>query len=444
MPRSIRMLIIAPSQGEILEAAAIAYNEGAEVSINADIEAGLQELRTSGADLALIDVSLDIGAFHSQAKAERMVVPILGCGVDAPARQAVAAIRAGARDYVPLPPQRDLIVAAINSLIERPPVQLHGEDEALRKAVSLSLSVAESSAPVMFSGERGTGKTMLAHAVHEASRRSGRFVVVECSGPQDIVGSELFGHEAGAFAAARETRRGGLEKAAEGTLVLRGLENLGLENQSQLSRSLRDRSFVRIGGSERIALTARITATTAANPDEEVRAGRLRADLAEILGFVQAKLPPLRDRGSDIRLLADAFTQSYSELDSTGLRRLTEEAHRLLAGYTWPGNIRELEDLVHRAVLLSDAEAIETRHLVLADGTPLAEQPSMRSVSGQPISSLVGHTVDEVERALILETLEHCQGNRTSASNILGISVRTMRNKLRSFAEAGIPVHPAG
>lgn len=444
MPRTVRMLIVSRPQGEVHMAAEIARAEGAEVLVTDTIDQALTELRIAGADLALVDVSLDVASFIRKAKAERMELPVLGCGVDAPADRAVAAIRAGAKDYLPLPPQRDLIVAAITALVERPPLQIVGEDEALKRAISLSLSAAETAAPILIAGERGTGKAVLARAVHGASRRAGRFVTVECTGAQDVAASELFGHEAGAFPGAVERRTGGLEKAADGTLLLRDIDALSPENQAKLADALHQRLYRRTGGQERVTVTSRIIATTSRNLEALVEAGSFRGDLRSDLGLVHAKLPPLRERGDDIEVLANAFASQFAETDGLPSRPLSADALTLLRGYDWPGNIRELEDMVHRAVLLATGGEVSPSCLVLADGTPLEGRGQRQHVGGEPISKLVGRTVDEVERDLILETLERCDGNRTSASNILGISVRTMRNKLRTFAAAGIPVQPAG
>ena len=444
MSRPVRLLIVAPGQGEITAAAAIAYDDGAEVSVCDSIEAGLAELRTHGADLALVDVSLEIGEFIQRAKAERMALPVLGCGVDAPADRAVAAIRAGARDYVPLPPDRALIAAAISTIVEEPRSDLIGDDRALRRAVDLCLSVADSAAPVLIHGEAGTGKATLARAVHVQSGRAGRFVTVDCGGNPDVVQSELFGHEAGAFETAQELRVGGLEKAAGGTLLLSNIEALSNETQVWLAQVLRSKVQRRLGGTAVIAVDARMIATTRTDLDAAVGAGQFPADLRAIFRLVTAKLPPLAERGDDVDRLARAFVRHYCEQDGRPDAVLSPEACALLSAYAWPGNVRELEDVIHRAVLLAGSSRIDTDALVLADGTPLQDRPQDAQITGEPVTHLVGRTVGDVERALILETLERCKGNRTSASNILGISVRTMRNKLRTFAEAGIPVHPAG
>lgn len=444
MSRTVRMLIVSPPKGEVHLAAEIARAEGAEVLISDTIDNALAELRSAGADLALVDVSLDVASFIQKAKAERMELPVLGCGVDAPADRAVAAIRAGAKDYVPLPPQRDLIVAAITALVERPPLRIIGEDETLKRAIALSLSAAETSAPILIAGERGTGKAILARAIHDASGRAGRFVTVECTGVQEVAASELFGHEAGAFPGAVERRVGALEKAADGTLLLRDIDGLSAENQAKLAGAIHERSYRRTGGETRVRVSARIVATTSRDLENLVEAGSFRADLRSDLGLVHAKVPPLRERGGDLDLLAPAFGQQFAETNHLPVRPFSAEALTLLRSYDWPANVRELEDMVHRAVLLATGAEIAPTCLVLADGTPLEGRRRLYRGGGEPISKLVGRTVDEVERDLILETLERCDGNRTSASNILGISVRTMRNKLRSFAEAGIPVQPAG
>ena len=438
----IRMLLVGRPGTELFTAAEMARGTGAEVVMADTPTRALAMLRTSAAGLVMVDVELDVAGFMARLRAERFAVPVLACGIDASATQAVAAIRAGARDYVPLPPQRDLIAAAITSVVCSPAVEMVGEHPALERATALALAIAPSRAPVLVSGEKGVGKEVMARAIHDASGRRGRFLVVECAGVSaEVAESELFGHEADAFPAAVAQRLGSLEEAAEGTLFLRDIDCLAGFTQAKLVAALQEGATRRLGGHEPVPITARLVASTSSNLDQRVSEGAFRADLLARLRLMDVAIPPLRERVSDIPLLARSFAGRLAAANALPLRAFDEDALALLGSYAWPGNIRELEDVVHRALLLAQGSEITTADIVLIDGSRIA--PPDPAPARIEVEALVGRTVEEVERELILHTLEHCHGNRTSASSILGISVRTMRNKLKSFIESGIPVAPA-
>lgn len=440
--RFIRILLVGVPGSEFHIAAGMARDAGAEAAMADTIDAALAHLRDLGSDMVMIDVATDVGEFISRLRAERIAVPVLACGIDAPAERAVAAIRAGARDYVPLPPDRDLIAAAIMSVAQRP-ARMLGQHPAFDRVVSLAMAVARSSAPVLVSGESGSGKQVLARAIHDASGRQGRFLAVECAGvAPEAIDSELFGHEAGAFTGAASRRVGRIEEAAGGTIFLSDINALPLATQARLLSIIRGDGFCRLGGSQPMPASARVIAGTSVDLGARVARGAFRADLLAELEFVRIPLPPLRERPSDIGPLARHFAERYALADDRPVRPIGDEALALLEQYHWPNNVRELENVIHRSVLLATGPTIEPEDIMLIDGTHL--MPIRRPAEARvDIDGLVGRTVEEVERELILQTLEHCRGNRTSASSILGISVRTMRNKLRSFIEAGIPVSPA-
>lgn len=454
----VRMLLIGAPGSALRRAAELAVEAGAEVAMADAPDKALERLRSGGADLAMIDVDADIPAFMAGLRAERFTLPVLACGIDAPAERAVAAIRAGARDYVPLPPQRDLIAAAIAAVVERRAVDALGDDPALRRARDLACAVAPSAAPVLIVGPAGSGKEVMARTIHAASGRPDPMVVAECAGIHaDVLESELFGHEQGAFLGAVARRAGRLEQAGGGTLFLREVGALSPMVQARLLRVLQDRELTRVGGGAPVPFRARLIASTGMDLAARVREGQFRADLLARLGLVRIEIPPLSARGEDIALLARHFAERLAMEDALPPRRFSDAALLLLRGHGWPGNVREMEDMVHRAMLLARGAMIEPRDLVLGDGTRLSDHLSVADMqtppgdvpgtspapAALPVSDLVGRTVEEVERALILQTLARCRGNRTSASGILGISVRTMRNKLKAFVEAGIPVAPS-
>jgi two-component system, NtrC family, response regulator HydG len=439
---SIRMLLIGAPGGEFRLAAELARQSGADVMMADDAAQALDCLREQGADLAMIDVEADVSSFMASLRAERFPVPVLACGIAASAERAVAAIRAGARDYVPLPPQRDLIAAAIASVIERKaPARIEGHP-ALARALALAEAVAPSSAPLLVTGEKGSGKETMARTIHELSGRT-PLQIAECAGvPADVLESELFGHEAGAFPGAVARRAGRFETAAEGTVLLREVGALTPRLQARLLAVLQEQRFNRVGGAEAVPFRARVIASSSIDLDAAVEAGSFRADLLVRLGLVRIEVPSLRMRGADAAQLGQHFAEQFALADGIASKRFSDTALAVLRRYPWPGNIRELEDCVHRAVLLSRGVEIQAEDLTRVDGKPLLDFDLVET-GRIPVESLVGRTVEEVERELILQTLEHCHGNRTSASNILGISVRTMRNKLRIFIEGGIAVPPA-
>jgi len=402
----------------------------------------MTSLRTAHAGLVMVDVALDVPALMRQLRAERFAVPVLACGIDAPAPCAVAAIRAGARDYVPLPPQPELIAAAITSVIPPATGVLIGNDPRLRQAVNYGRAMAPGRTPVLLCGEAGTGRETTARIIHAASGRPGSFLAVECAGvASDIVEAELFGHDAGAFSGAIARRLGSAEEAADGTLFVRNIDCLPPAAQGKLVAALEDGAVCRLGGTMPFAFTARLIASTSRDLDALVQGGGFRGDLSARLSLVRIALPPLRERLADVPLLAHHFAERLAAREGTALLPFSDDAIALLFRYNWPCNVRELEDVVHRALVLADGPAVGPEAIVLSDGSRI---PATAASSTAPdIGALVGRTVEEVERELILQTLQRCQGNRTSASGILGISVRTMRNKLKSFVEAGIPVAPA-
>lgn len=436
---TICLILVGAPGGEFRLAAEMARAAGAEVVMTDHVAAALERLRGCGGDLVMVDVSLDTPAFLKQLRAERIGVPVLACGIHAPAELAVAAIRAGALDYIPLPPQRELIAAAILMLGHRASSPI-GESPALARAMGYARAIAPSAAPILITGEAGTGKEVMARMIHDGSSRRGRFVVVECAGVNaQVLESELFGHEAGAFPGALARRAGRLEEAAEGTVFLREILALPAVTQARLA-ALLDDNLVRSPNVVSPRLRARLVASTSGDLAAQVSAGTFRADLSARLGLLRIELPPLRARGDDIERLAVHFASHLAAAECLPPRLLSTDALQRLREHDWPGNVRELRDVIYRAMLLAAGPEIGSDALVLSDGSQIV----CERARGEPeIGSLVGRSMADVERELILQTLKRCGGNRTTASTILGISVRTMRNKLKSFIEAGIAIAPA-
>jgi two-component system, response regulator FlrC len=444
----MRLLIIGSLGGQIGAASKIAMARGARVTQANDIDAALQGLRAGrGADVAMIDVGLDIRDLVQRLKAERINLPVIACGVGADKDLAVRAIKAGAKEYLPLPPQAELIAAILEAVTEESH-QLIYRDPLMAKLVKLAEQVAPANASLLLTGESGTGKEVLARYVHAKSLRSDKpFVSVNCAAiPDTLLESELFGHEKGAFTGAVARRVGKFEEANGGTLLLDEISEMDVRLQAKLLRAIQEREIDRIGGGRPVKVDIRLIATSNRDLASEVKKGRFREDLLFRLNVLNLRLPPLRERPGDIPVLAEHYARKYAEANGVAPRPLSPAAIEALLACPWAGNVRELENTLHRAVLLATGPEIGADAIRLPDGS--------RSTGGGPgepagaaaaqARRMVGRTVAEVERELIIDTLAHCLGNRTHAATVLGISIRTLRNKLKLYAAAGAAVVAPG
>ena len=448
----MRLLIVGSLNGQLTTATKLAMDKGASVTHAVDIDQALNVLRSGrGADLLMVDVALDIRDLVLRLEAERIAAPVVACGVSNDARAAVAAIHAGAKEYIPLPPDPELI-AAVLAAVSDDTRELIYRDEIMAHVVKLAQQIAPSDASVLITGESGTGKEVLARYVHLRSNRSrGAFISVNCAAiPENLLESELFGHEKGAFTGAIARRIGKFEEATGGTLLLDEISEMDARLQAKLLRAIQERVIDRVGGTRPVPVDIRIIATSNRNLVDAVREGVFREDLLFRLNVVNLKIPPLRERPADVVELAQHFIKKYSAANGIPARPLSAEARRTLVLNRWRGNVRELENTIHRAVLLSTGDEIGADGILSPDGARLdqAKTPSAvmhATMAAEAVTrALVGRTVADVERDLILETLKHCLGNRTHAANILGISIRTLRNKLNEYADDGIPITPPG
>ncbi|MGC1465227.1 MAG: sigma-54 dependent transcriptional regulator [Pseudolabrys sp.] len=444
----MRLLIIGTLEGQLTTATKFAMDKGANVTHAENVEQALAVLRSGrGADLLMVDVAVDIRDLVVRLDAERIHVPIVACGVTNDARAAVAAIHAGAKEYIPLPPDPELI-AAVLAAVTDDTRDLIWRDEAMAQVIKLAQQIAGSEASVLITGESGTGKEVLARYVHSRSLRARKpFITINCAAiPENLLESELFGHEKGSFTGALGRRIGKFEEANGGTLLLDEVSEMDVRLQAKLLRAIQERVIDRVGGTRPVPVNIRIIATSNRNLTEAVREGKFREDLLFRLNVVNLKIPPLRERPADIAELSQYFIKKYAEANGVPVRQLSADARRALNVNRWPGNVRELENTIHRAVLLSTGPEIGVDGILTPDGTRIdsargvAAQAAM--AAEQVTRNLVGRTVAEVERDLILETLKHCLGNRTHAANILGISIRTLRNKLNEYAADGAPIPP--
>jgi two-component system response regulator FlrC len=448
----MRLLVIGRLSGQLATAVKMAMNAGAKVSHVETIAQATQALRAGqGADLLMVDFELDIRALIAANEGERIRVPVVACGIGADPKRAADAIRAGAKEFIPLPPEAELIAAVLSAVADDDRT-LVARDPAMQAVTNLADQVAPSEASILITGESGVGKEVMARYMHRKSRRAERpFISVNCAAiPENLLESELFGHEKGAFTGALARRIGKFEEADGGTLLLDEISEMDVRLQAKLLRALQEREIDRVGGSKPVKVNIRIIATSNRDLAQAVREGVFREDLLYRLNVVNLRLPALRERPGDILALAEHFVKKYAAANGIAERALSAEAKRRLVGHRWPGNVRELENAMHRAVLLAVGPEIDEGAIRLPDGQLMAmggadagamiAGRAAQAASMAVGASFVGQTVAQVEQSLIIDTLSHCFGNRTHAANILGISIRTLRNKLKEYSEAGVAV----
>ncbi|MED5358388.1 MAG: sigma-54 dependent transcriptional regulator [Pseudomonadota bacterium] len=453
----MKVLIVGRLEGHITEASKIAIARGAKVAHVNSISEAMKALRSGqGAEVAMVDVNLDVGDMVSQLENERINLPIVACGIGNDSNAAVDAIKGGAKEYVPLPPDPELIAAVLEAVSQESNAIVHA-DPAMKQVLAFADKIAPAVASALITGQSGTGKELMARYIHVKSKRStNNFVAVNCAAiPENLLESELFGHEKGAFTGAVARRIGKFEEANGGTLLLDEISEMHVRLQAKLLRAIQEREIDRVGGTQPIKVDVRIVATSNRNLEVEVKNGKFREDLFFRLNVIEIKLPSLRERPKDIPVLANFFAEKYAEANGVDRLPIGTQAMDLLLSHAWRGNVRELENTMHRAVLLAQGNEIGTEAIVLSGGS----QDEVASVAAtaaaavrengaepeladgvNPTKGLVGRTVAEVERDLIIDTLQHCLGNRTHAANILGISIRTLRNKLKQYNEEGVSV----
>jgi DNA-binding NtrC family response regulator len=312
--------------------------------------------------------------------------------------------------------------------------ELVGASEPMRQIYALIEQVAPSSASVLLTGESGTGKELCARTIHNLSpRKNNAFVAINCSAiPETLMESELFGHERGAFTGAAARRLGCFELANGGTLLLDEISEMPVSLQAKLLRVLEDRRIRRLGGSQELAVDVRVLAATNRDPQGAVRAGTFREDLLYRLNVITVELPPLRKRKEDIPLLAQHLVAQLAERHVRPAKLLSPAAVEALQSHSWPGNVRELRNVIERAVIICSSEVIERHHLA-----PYPLEQRAQSRGEDTLTLPVGTPLEEVERRMILRTLQKTDNNKTRAAELLQVSLKTLHNKLRLYREQG-------
>ena len=429
---------------------------GYDVEVAGSGDEAIVALRNDAFDLVLTDLALgrgpsgmDVLRTAKELRPETVVVMITAHGSE---RVAVEAMKGGAEDYVPKPFDNDEIRLVVQRALERTRLQrenrllleqvkrqfgfekLIGTGPAMRHIFETLQKVAETDLTVLVRGESGTGKELVAQALHERSQRGNRpFVAVNCAAiSRELVESELFGHEKGAFTGADARRQGRFEAADGGSIFLDEIGDMPAETQAKVLRVLQERSFERVGGNEPLSVDVRVIAATHRNLEEEVKAGRFREDLYYRLKVVEVELPPLRERREDIPALALRFLEEVTERLGRDKKRLAEDAMAMLVRHAWPGNVRELQNAIEQAAVLAPGSDIETGDLNLSDARPLASGVAP-NVAGLPFSDAKKLTVESFERGYLLAALREHEGNISRTAEAIGMVRQSLQQKIREL-----------
>ena len=424
--------------------------EGFAVAMAGDGREALRRLAEASVALVVTDVKMPkVGgmALLGEIRKSWPALPVVVMTGYGTIENAVDAMKLGAVDYLVKPFAPDDLVEAVRRNADagfpddpeelcripggtRDKAAIVTRDPAMLSLLRTARNVAPSDATVLVKGESGTGKEMVAFYVHRHSRRAAReFVAVNCAAlPENLLESELFGHEKGAFTGAIQAKKGKFEIADGGTLLLDEISEMDLRLQSKLLRVIQEREIDRVGGGAPIPVDIRIVATTNRDLEKEVAEGRFREDLYYRLNVIPLTLPPLRERAGDVEPLAECFLRRVAEKNRKRVERFSDAAREKLRRHDWPGNVRELQNAVERGVLLTPSDTVEAEHLP-GGGREIE--------SARPAGAPVGTSLHDMERRLVLDTLGSCDGNRTQAAKVLGISIRTLRNKLHEYRGDG-------
>lgn len=424
----------------------ILREEGYEVSVAKEGLSALKKVKREETDLVITDVKmpgLDGIKLLKEIKKVSPSTPVIVITAYGTIENAVEAMKKGAYDYITKPITPDQIKLVLQKISRHKNLlrenrylraevnqkynfeELVGESPGMREVYSMIDKVAKTKATVLIQGESGTGKELVARAIHFRSpRREGPFIKLNCAAlSEDLLESELFGHEKGAFTGAVSRREGRFELADKGTLLLDEISETSFSFQTKLLRVLQEGEFERVGGTRTLKVDVRIIATTNRNLKKLVEEGKFRDDLYYRLNVLPVYLPPLRERREDIPLLTLHFLKKYSRRNGLRLKSISKECLQMLKEYYWPGNVRELENVIERMVVMNEKEAL------------LPQDFAFLNLSSQNLNLSFPEnlTLEEMEKKLIIETLRRTGGNRTKTAKILNISVRTIRNKLKKY-----------
>lgn len=421
----MRLLIVGDLGSDIKTAIEIARAKDIKVMMVGSVDDAMNFLREGkGADLILVDVKFEIALLIKTMTSEHIATPVIAYGVQCSPKEAVSAIKAGAKEFLPLPPDEKLIAAIFASISDNTR-SIISKSEAMNKVINVAEKIAKSEATILITGKSGVGKEVIASFIHNSSNRKDKaFVRVNCAAiPDNLLESELFGHEKGAFTGAVARRIGKFEESSGGTLLLDEISEMDIRLQAKLLRAIQEQEIDRVGGSSPVKVNLRIIATSNRNLLEEIVKGTFREDLYFRLNIINIEIPKLSERKEDIEELASSFIKKYTTNNKLALKSLEPEALDKMQSYSWPGNVRELENIIHRAVLLSDGDKIRASDINI--------QPSN--------DGFIGKKMADVEKDLIANTVGYCLGDLSSAANILGISINLLKEKLDYYTSKASP-----
>ncbi len=455
---SIRLLLIGDLSGA--DSAIVKYGKAHNMTVltETDMTAAITLLCQERIEMAFISASLNLPEFFSAYTEARLNTPVVAIGDASNVQNAVTAIRLGAIEYLITPIEEKQLAELLSELSS---VQSEGgpiaADDKTQKMLGLARKFATSNATVLLRGESGTGKEVLSRFIHDNSpRKNNPFISVNCAAiPENLLESELFGHEKGAFSGAVAKRLGKFQQADGGTLLLDEISEMDISLQSKLLRAIQERVIDPVGATKPVPIDIRLIATTNRNLEDEVRAGNFREDLYFRLNVASIELPPLRERPSDILSLAEHFIEKFSgQYEMSGIT-LSDDAKEKLIGCYWKGNVRELENTIHRAILLMNGNTLSADNIEISamsrDMVETKEEPQPAAPTGSATNAyaaaqggyqtgnitqtggMIGRQMHEVEKELILSTLDYCGGNRSHAANMLGITIKTLRDKLQEY-----------
>ena len=434
---------------------------GMKVTCCSDATQAIAALKKTAYDLVVTDFMMpDIDGLEllSYIRKEHARIKVIMITAHSNVQHAVRSMKNGAIDYIPKPFSTTELVERVQKCLatkdEELPAVAHprsrksrsrnsklveyvGEHPRIKKLKLLLPRVSKNRAPVFIQGESGTGKEILAKLIHNMSdRASGPYITLNCANlPRELVESHLFGHRKGAFTGAIDDMTGAFEVANKGTLLLDEITEIDLAVQAKLLRVLQEREFQKIGSSDVKKVDVRVIATSNRNLNEAIQEGIFREDLFHRLSVFPLSVPALRDRLSDVPLLVNHFVEKYSKLYDLPAKKIDEELRQKLAVFPWPGNVRQLENVIHRGVILSADREVITRDDVFNDFFHDAEPGG----EGDPMGGKrIPQTIDDMERVMIMKALADTNNNQQRAAEKLGISARTIRNKLRRYRDTGL------
>lgn len=451
MPNSIRVLVVDDEAAVRSALRDLLKSEGYEVDLAVDGVDALERIAELPPDLVLTDLDMpkmDGLQLLTELRERKIHLPVIVVTAVTEIRSAVTAMRSGAVDYLNKPIDFDELAIAVSRAIDERDIRVENENlrrqmrtqvgdgiegllgssPAMQKVYRSAKQVAPSRATVLITGESGTGKGEFARVIHSLSTRADKpFVAVHCASlAETLLESELFGHERGSFTGADRKRIGRFEQANHGTLFLDEIGEIPLSTQVKLLTVLQERRIERVGGNEPIKVDVRIIAATHRDLAADVAAGRFREDLYYRLNVVRVEMPPLRQRGGDISLLADHFLRRFVAENHKPIKGFTDRARNMIRSYRWPGNVRELENALERAVVLCEGEYVDEDHLP-------------KGASAEPMFdglSIPGATMAEIEKYAIVKTLDAVEGSTVRAAEMLDISVRTVQYRLHEYGIA--------